>query len=538
MSTTRNIDFLSQKSSSSKRRKTSTKDKGFNVVTKVDSPSINRSAFGSKGFSFGTGKESKTLPAWATPTHAPPRNPFNASQASTSSYITTPGASPRSPSPSAYRTKPRASLVKPSDSLSTSFSAASLSLRNLGLSFRKRTVPSVVVPQVNRSLGTPKSTYLPRPSVNSASKTSNLADKIRSSSLANAAVSRPGSITSISSTRDDIFPKSMTKPGRKPTMPQSTIPKEKPKTPLVIEVIPTSDDEEMELDHDSVIVLGDLEAAASRKCSRSGCRAMLLHDHKYRSCDLCREKSRANSRKKRDLQKQTVLAPNDLPPNTLEIASNNLGQSVTLTANTTDGILPTQIGLNSTNSFYTPPPLGVTSFGQPAPQYLNAPPHSSALITYQSMNPSFIAYKPAPSSMSMTNPTPMPPAVASHSSPAQMQRFKLWMQKLRRSGQLGPGGTEPEYPTNIGLPTGERPMKKSRHHEPLNPSLGPQYQNLDVLCMAVASHMGELRRSGYQKVPDFVGHFTTISGSTTEFFASNSQSIIGNLVQKAGLSIQ
>lgn len=110
------------------------------------------------------------------------------------------------------------------------------------------------------------------------------------------------------------------------------------------------------------------------------------------------------------------------------------------------------------------------------------------------------------------------------------------MRKLRRSGKLGPGGTHPE--SSNGMSVDERLTKKSRHQGPPDMSLGRQFQDVDALCTSLVSYMGELRRSGPQKVCDFVGYYTFVSPPTTEFFAHNAQLTVDILVQKAGLSVR
>lgn len=65
-----------------------------------------------------------------------------------------------------------------------------------------------------------------------------------------------------------------------------------------------------------------------------------------------------------------------------------------------------------------------------------------------------------------------------------------------------------------------------------------QYLDLDALCVALRSHVANLRRLSYRQVTNFAGSYSVVAGSTTTSFESNSQLVVQELVQKAALPIR
>ena len=485
MSASRHDDSHPQDGPPPKRQKISTND--TKVIREIDLPSISKTRMsGTRSISAKARKSLQPMPTWATPSRTI-RNPFSASQASTSSYVTTPSASPKSPLEFKRHARPSAgpSISKAPAKGQFYVAAPSISRLNDSLSVKKSVLSAPVI-KSSRSITTPNVPTLPKAPTASTSKAFDLASQIMSASTANASISRTTSMTSPSQTKSLTTRKSTPKPEKKsvpkPPSPKPTFSfKEKEKARIVTnEVVPTSDDEEMELDQDSVIVLGNLEEVATRKCSHKSCRILVPLDSKFRLCDGCRANTRERSRRrKREERQNSILqaALNPIPPLPPKLPQ--------------QGVIP-----SSTEPIPTPPPPPSSTSGQEG--------------------------TPVSQDIHLSDGTNMTPALSIPSSSEPPPLFKTWMENLRRSGRV---------PSVGGRPL--KPGARSRHES----STGYYFQDRDSWLAGVSSHMREVRRLGYLKSPSFIGYYIVISGPTTESFIHDSNVVTQELVLKTGIAI-
>ena len=218
------------------------------VIREIDLLSISKTRmFGTRSILAKARKSLKPMPTWATPSRTI-QNTSSASQASTSPYITAPSASLRSPLESKCHTKPSTELSISKAHARGQFYVAVPSNSRLkdSLSVKKSFLSAPVI----KSSRSPSVPILRKPSTSSISKPFNLASLIMSASIANASVTRTDSMTSPSQTKGFTTSKSARKAVPKPPYPKPTFSfKEKEKARIVTnEVVPTSDDEEVELE--------------------------------------------------------------------------------------------------------------------------------------------------------------------------------------------------------------------------------------------------------------------------------------------------